>query len=195
MAQTFVKDPNTTAIYMFPTKALARDQLRGIQEFFCAAGVDDVGAEAYDGDTPQEERYRIRRQSRLLITNPDMLHASVLPHHKEFATFLANLSFVVVDEAHSYTGSFGSHTSLVLRRLRRLCARAYQNRRGPQFILCSATIENPKEHAQKMIGSSQVTLVSSDGAPRGGKTWLLWNPPVKTEQHSFAEEEVSELIG
>lgn len=133
--------------------------------------------QVYDGDTPQHERDDIRMNAQLLITNPDMLHMSILPVHSQFSRLLSNLQYVVLDEAHAYHGIFGCHTALVMRRLRRLCERLYHRR--PCFIMTSATISNPKEHAQRLVGVPSVALVDQDGSPHGPKQFVLWNPPLK----------------
>ncbi|HYZ91503.1 MAG TPA: DEAD/DEAH box helicase [Actinomycetota bacterium] len=157
------------ALYLSPTKALAQDQLRQVARF----GVDHVRAETYDGDTPMSVRASIRRNANLILTNPDMLHVGILPHHELWRPFLTKLAFVVVDESHVLRGIFGSHVALVLRRLRRLAAR-YKS--TPTFALASATIGNPAEHASLLIGDD-VTAVTDDGAPTGERHFVFWNPP------------------
>jgi DEAD/DEAH box helicase domain-containing protein len=157
------------ALYLSPTKALAQDQLRQIARF----GLDDVRAETYDGDTPMSARASIRRNANLILTNPDMLHVGILPHHELWRPFLTKLAFVVVDESHVLRGIFGSHVALVLRRLRRLAGR-YKS--SPTFALASATIGNPAEHASMLIGDD-VTAVTDDGAPTGERHFVFWNPP------------------
>src|SRR6202000_2516540 len=128
----------------------------------------------YDGDTPREERPAIRRKSNLVLTNPDMLHVAVLPNHKGWGDFLANLDWVVVDEAHTYRGVFGSHVANVLRRLRRT-ARAYGA--DPRFLLASATIAHPEELAERLVGT-EFELIDDEGAPRAGREVAMWNPPL-----------------
>ena len=140
------RDPKRRALYLYPTKALAQDQARKLGELR-PPGLREA---IYDGDTPREERPAIRRRSNLVLTNPDMLHVGVLPHHKRWGDFLANLGWVVVDEAHTYRGVFGSHVANVLRRLRRV-ARAYGAE--PRFLLASATIANPVELAERLVGT------------------------------------------
>ncbi|HET6946107.1 MAG TPA: DEAD/DEAH box helicase [Gaiellaceae bacterium] len=161
-------EPKNRAIYLYPTKALAQDQARGLGEL----AVPRVRAAIYDGDTPQERRPQIRKWANLVLTNPDMLHIGVLPRHDLWADVLHNLRYVVVDEAHVYRGVFGSHVGNVLRRLRRL-ARVYGAE--PQFLLATATIANPGELAQSLLGV-EATVVSDDGAPRAERTIALWNP-------------------
>jgi len=172
-----------TALFIMPTKALAQDQLRATQQllrglpegapdFACRLGV-------FDGDTSREERERLRDNGRVLITNPDILHVTALPKWKHFRNFFRGLQLVVVDEAHSYTGVFGCHVSLVLRRLRRLCEREFAVK--PQFVMSSATISNGEEHSACLTGISREhwAVVRKDGSPRGEKTFVLWNPPVR----------------
>jgi DEAD/DEAH box helicase domain-containing protein len=159
------------AIYLYPTKALAQDQLGKLRSGGLYARLLPA---TYDGDTPAEERRLIRRAARVILTNPDMLHVSILPRHPQWAAFLANLAYVVVDEVHTYRGVFGSHVAAVLRRLRRLC-RHYGS--DPQFITASATIANPGELVTRLTGL-ETTVVEEDGAPRGERLFALWNPPV-----------------
>lgn len=153
--QELLSNEDSCAIYMFPTKALAQDQLRALKELTCAMGVD-VSMCVYDGDTPHDQRKYLRENSRLLITNPDMLHVGMLPCHNSFARFFHNLQYVVLDEAHSYRGNFGSNTAMVLRRLRRICLFEHKNFAGPQFIVSSATIANPREHVEQLTGVRDV---------------------------------------
>ncbi|BDA42593.1 probable ATP-dependent helicase hrq1 [Coccomyxa sp. Obi] len=175
--EALVRDPQATALYMFPTKALAQDQLRALKEL-CAAAFGDKAPciDIYDGDTPQADRGEVRERAHLLITNPDMLHCSILPVHRQFSRFLANLHYVVVDEGHAYRGVFGCHAALVLRRLQRICQREY--RRDPRFMVASATIANPQEHIQQLLGVPNVHVVSEDGSPHGPKSFVMWNPPL-----------------
>jgi DEAD/DEAH box helicase domain-containing protein len=172
-----------SVLLVMPTKALAQDQARATKQLLRglpggAAGLaDSVGV--YDGDTPHEERDRLRNEGRLLITNPDMLHCTLLPHWSGFRRFWSGLGLVVLDEAHSYTGVFGGHVSFVLRRLRRLCEREFGVQ--PKFVVSSATISNADEHAAQLTGMGREswTVVHRDGSPRGEKTFVLWNPPAK----------------
>ena len=164
------RDPKSRALYLYPTKALAQDQARALAEL----GVPRVRSAIYDGDTPQERRWQIRRWANVILTNPDMLHIGVLPRHDLWADVLHNLRYVVVDEAHVYRGVFGSHVANVLRRLRRL-ARVYGAE--PQFLLASATIANPGELARALLGVD-ATVVGGDAAPRAERTVALWNPPL-----------------
>ena len=161
------------ALYLFPTKALAQDQVAELLELNRAG---DLGLKAFtfDGDTPGDARQAIRLHADIVVSNPDMLHQAILPHHTKWAQFFENLRYVVIDEIHTYRGVFGSHVTNVLRRLKRICA-FYGVR--PQFILCSATIGNPREHAQALIEDT-VHAITESGAPTGDKHVLLWNPPV-----------------
>src|SRR5713226_9237770 len=171
---TIAREPKSRALYLYPTKALAQDQARALAEL----RAPNVRAAIYDGDTPNERRWQIRKWANVILTNPDMLHVGVLPHHDRWADVLHNLSYVVVDEAHVYRGVFGSHVANVLRRLRRL-ARVYGAE--PQFLLASATIANPGDLAESLIGAP-ATVVSGDSAPRAERTICLWNPPVIDEE-------------
>jgi DEAD/DEAH box helicase domain-containing protein len=164
------RDPKRRALYLYPTKALAQDQARSLGRLR-PPGLREA---IYDGDTPREERPAIRTRNNLVLTNPDMLHVGVLPHHKRWGDFLANLGWVVVDEAHTYRGVFGSHVANVLRRLRRV-ARAYGSE--PRFLLASATIANPVELAEGLVGTP-FELIDDDGAPRAGREIAMWNPPL-----------------
>src|SRR3954463_13426902 len=163
-------EPKRRAIYLYPTKALAQDQLRSLIELKGPR----VPAAIYDGDTEVERRWQIRKWSNLILSNPDMLHVGVLPHHDRWGDVLSNLAYVVVDEAHVYRGVFGSHVGNVLRRARRL-ARVYGA--DPQFLFASATIANPGELARSLTGLD-VTVVEDDAAPRAERTIVLWNPPL-----------------
>ncbi|HVY96049.1 MAG TPA: DEAD/DEAH box helicase [Solirubrobacterales bacterium] len=164
------RQPKRRALYLYPTKALAQDQARKLA-LLRPPGLREA---IYDGDTPREERPAIRRRNNLVLTNPDMLHVGILPHHKSWGDFLANLGWVVVDEAHTYRGVFGSHVANVLRRLRRV-ARAYGAE--PRFLLASATIANPLELAERLVGTP-FELIGDDGAPRAGREVAMWNPPL-----------------
>ncbi|WP_445146970.1 DEAD/DEAH box helicase [Dyella sp. Tek66A03] len=161
------------ALFLFPTKALAQDQVAELLELN-QAGSLGVKAFTFDGDTPGDARQAIRLHGDIVVSNPDMLHQAILPHHTKWAQFFENLRFVVIDEVHTYRGVFGSHVANVLRRLQRVCAFYGVS---PQFILCSATIGNPAEHASALI-EQPVTAITESGAPVGEKHVLLWNPPV-----------------
>ena len=170
-------DPNACALYLFPTKALAEDQLAEFHGLVEAAG-SDVRAFTYDGDTPQDARRAIRRRASVVLTNPDMLHAGVLPHHTRWARFFENLRYIVIDELHTYRGVFGSHAANVLRRLKRICE-FYGSK--PLFICCSATIANPQELAEALTGQP-VSSIAENGAPSGEKYFVFYNPPVVNRQ-------------
>ena len=164
-------DDRATALYLSPTKALATDQLRAVR----ALNLVQVRAAAYDGDTAHEERDWVRRFGTLVLTNPDMLHRSVLPRHADFGRFLRGLRYVVVDECHTYRGVFGSHVAQVLRRLRRVCARYGAS---PVFLLASATVSAPEESAGRLTGLP-VTAVTDDASPHGATEFALWEPPLQ----------------
>jgi len=172
--QSLLTEPWSRALYLFPTKALAQDQLRSLQELFCADLFDTDDFATFDGDTPRAERAGIRKGARVILSNPDMLHVGILPNHQQWSRLMRNLKYVVVDEAHVYRGVFGSHLGGVLRRLRRLC-RLYGSK--PHFIFSSATIANPGEHAEKLAGLP-FAVVDNDGSPNGGKDFVFWNPPI-----------------
>ncbi len=178
------RQPKRRALYLYPTKALAQDQARKLL-LLRPPGLREA---IYDGDTPKEERPAIRRRSNLVLTNPDMLHVGVMPHHKQWGDFLANLGWVVVDEAHTYRGVFGSHVANVLRRLRRL-ARAYGSE--PRFLLASATIANPVELAERLVGT-EFELIGDDGAPRAGREIAMWNPPLIDKANGVRRSALSE---
>lgn len=180
-------DAPARALYLFPTKALAHDQLYEMGEFIAALQAR-IPAHTYDGDTPASRRPRIRRDARIIVTNPDMLHTGILPHHTRWAEFFENLRYVVIDEMHAYRGVFGSHVANVLRRLGRVCA-FYGSR--PQFLCASATIANPAEHAERLI-ETPVTLVNENGAPTGEKHFIFYNPPVVNPQLGIRRSAVLE---
>ena len=163
----------TKALYMFPTKALAQDQVAELMALNEAGGLG-VRAFTFDGDTPGDARKAVRTRGDIVVTNPDMLHQGILPHHTKWAQFFESLRYVVIDEMHSYRGVFGSHVANVLRRLQRIC-RFYGSE--PLFVLCSATIANPAELARELI-NAEVHAITDSGAPQGAKQLLLWNPPV-----------------
>ncbi len=176
-----------TAMYLFPTKALARDQLRAVREL----RLPQLTAAVYDGDTPRADRPLIRRNANLVLSNPDMLHASVLPDHARWADFFLRLSLVVVDEAHVCRGVFGSHVAHVLRRLRRLVARYGGD---PRFVLASATIGNPGELAERLVGVP-FDAVTEDESPSGEKVFALWNPPIVDEASGARRSALTDASG
>jgi DEAD/DEAH box helicase domain-containing protein len=167
--------PTSRALYLYPTKALAQDQARGLNAFGLAKHVRPA---IYDGDTPREARLAIRRSANIVLTNPDMLHVGILPNHGAWADFFTRLDAVVIDEAHVYRGVFGSHVANVLRRLRRVAA-AYGSE--PRFMLASATIANPVELAERLTGLEEIELVDDDGSPSAPRRIAMWNPPIVDE--------------
>ncbi len=171
--EAILEEPLSRALYLFPTKVLAQDQLRALSTLLPA--VHTARAAVYDGDTPAGARAEIRRRATILLSNPDMLHRSILPQHARWGSFFRHLRYVVLDEAHVYRGVFGSHVACLLRRLRRICA-LYGS--APQFLLSSATLANPCEHAERLTGLG-ATVIAEDGAPRGERHFVLWNPPLE----------------
>ena len=170
--QALVHQPDARILYLLPPKALAQDQLAELEEL--ARQLPEMRMFTYDGDTPQDARRAVRARANLVLTNPDMLHSGILPHHTKWATLFQNLRYVVIDELHAYRGVFGSHLANVLRRLRRIC-RHYGS--APQFIMASATIANPGELASRLIGEP-VEEITESGAPTGDKVFVCYNPPV-----------------
>ncbi|MED4352563.1 DEAD/DEAH box helicase [Schinkia azotoformans] len=171
--QQIIDDPSSRALYIFPTKALAQDQKSELNELIEALGIN-INSYTYDGDTPSNIRQKVRQAGHIVITNPDMLHSAILPHHTKWVALFENLKFIVIDELHIYRGVFGSHVANVIRRLKRICAFYGSN---PIFICTSATIANPKELAEKLTGE-KVTLIDKNGAPAGKKHFVFYNPPV-----------------
>ncbi len=171
--QAILDKPDTRALYLFPTKALAQDQMHEIQALITELQAD-IKTYTYDGDTPDDARQAIRKQGHVVVTNPDMLHAGILPHHTKWQKLFANLRYIVIDELHVYRGIFGSHMANVMRRLIRIC-RFYGQE--PVFICCSATVANPREHAENLLGRN-LRLISASGAPTAAKTFILFNPPI-----------------
>ncbi len=172
--ESALADRSTRALYLYPTKALAQDQLKGLLELLegDAELAEQITPGVYDGDTPTAQRRRIRTEANLVLSNPDMLHAAILPYHPKWAQFFAELKYVVIDEVHTYRGILGAHVSAVLRRLLRVCEH-YGSR--PVFLSTSATIANPGELVSKLIGR-EVQVIDNDGSPRGRKYFALWNP-------------------
>jgi DEAD/DEAH box helicase domain-containing protein len=167
-----LNDWRARALYLFPTKALAQDQLRSLRDL-TRHTLSDLKFGTYDGDTPRSARARLRKSASIILTNPDMLHLGILPNNRLWSQFLSRLHFVVIDEAHTYRGVFGSQVACILRRLRRLCER-YGSQ--PLFVCCSATIANPAEHIQNLTGLPTL-VIDNDGSPQGAKDFVLWNPP------------------
>lgn len=178
MLHELEKDPESRGMYIFPTKALAQDQRRSMKELLrYIPDLADVIVETFDGDTPMKERNLIRDEGRIIFTNPDMLHITILPQENSWRTFLRHLKYVVVDELHVYNGLFGAHVAFIMRRLRRICA-AVGNRKV-KFISCSATVANPEEHMKTIFGVEKVKLTDFDGSPSGRKEFICWNTPYK----------------
>ena len=178
---TILRDPSTRALYLFPTKALAQDQLaelHSLSDQLSRRNEIEIGVFTYDGDTPQDARRAIRGRAHIVLSNPDMIHSGILPHHPRWAKLFENLQYVIIDELHAYRGVFGSHLTNVLRRLRRICRHYGSN---PTFICSSATIANPRELAEALV-EEPFELVSESGAPRGEKWFLFVNPPVVNQQ-------------
>lgn len=171
--EALLAEPHAKALYLYPTKALAQDQLRGLNELKALDPSLPLEAGTYDGDTPGDTRRKLRDEGNVILTNPDMLHSGILPNHSRWAAFFSQLRYVVIDEVHSYRGIFGSNVGNVVRRLRRICA---HYKAQPQFIAASATIDNPQEHAETLVGAG-FAPVTNDGSPRGPKRFVLWNPP------------------
>lgn len=176
---SILKNQSARALFLYPTKALAQDQLGALDRLCSLGGLgDSITASTFDGDTPQAKRQSARRSAQIVLSNPDMLHANILPQNGRWARegFFTNLQYVVIDEVHAYRGTFGSHVANVIRRLRRVC-RHYGS--DPIFICCSATIANPRELAARLIGKrdEDILLIDQDGSPRGRKVFVLWNPP------------------
>jgi len=182
-----LKNPETRALYLFPTKALSQDQMHEALEVVRALGVD-LKVHTFDGDTPENARRAIRASGHIVVTNPDMLHQGILPHHTLWVKLFENLRYVVVDEVHQYRGVFGSHVANVLRRLKRIAA-FYGAR--PQFTCCSATIANPRELAGQLTGEPLVEI-ADNGAPRGEKHFIFYNPPVVNAELGIRRSSVKE---
>ncbi|TMJ16712.1 MAG: DEAD/DEAH box helicase, partial [Bacillati bacterium ANGP1] len=189
VVDAILKRGDARALYLFPTKALSGDQVDELHGLVEALGVD-LRTSTYDGDTPNDARRTIRAAGHIVVSNPDMLHAGILPHHTKWLRLFENLRFVVLDELHTYRGVFGSHLANVLRRLFRVC-RFYGS--APQIICCSATIAHPREHAERLIGRP-VALIDQSGAPRGARTIGLYNPPVVNPALGIRRDAVREAV-
>ena len=174
--EAVLADDTATMLHIYPTKALAQDQLRTLRNVI---PTDTAVCSTYDGDTAQHHRRKLRESSNIILTNPDMLHQGILPQHARWSRFFANLKYIVIDEVHAYRGVFGSHLANVIRRTHRICRHYGSN---PQFICSSATIANPREHAGSICGV-EMDLVHNDGSPQGAKQFIFWNPPsLETEK-------------
>ncbi|MFZ3590940.1 DEAD/DEAH box helicase [Bacillus sp. DJP31] len=191
--QSILENSNTRALYLFPTKALAQDQKSELNELIDQIGVN-INSYTYDGDTSPSIRQKVRKAGHIVITNPDMLHSAILPHHTKWVSLFENLKFIVIDELHIYRGVFGSHVANVIRRLKRICE-FYGS--SPQFICTSATIANPKELAEQLTGS-EMELVNNNGAPSGRKHFAFYNPPIVNKPLNIRKSatlEVRDLAG
>ncbi|MEF2245858.1 MULTISPECIES: DEAD/DEAH box helicase [unclassified Paenibacillus] len=185
--QAILENDEARALYIFPTKALAQDQVAELQVLADAMEAG-LKTHTYDGDTPPNVRSVIRSAGHIVVTNPDMLHSAILPHHTKWVKLFENLKFIVIDEVHAYRGVFGSHVANVIRRLKRIC-KFYGS--SPQFICASATIDNPKEHAERLIGE-EAALIDNNGAPMGEKHFVFYNPPVVNKQLGIRRSSVLE---
>jgi DEAD/DEAH box helicase domain-containing protein len=182
--EAMIEHPESRALYFFPTKALAQDQKNEMAELINEIGLP-IKSHTYDGDTAGSIRQTIRQSGQVVMTNPDMLHASILPHHTKWVSLFENLQFVIIDELHTYRGVFGSHVANVIRRLKRICCYYGSH---PQFICTSATIANPREHAEALTGR-RMFLIDRNGAPSVRKHFLIYNPPVTNKQLNVREDE------
>jgi len=185
--QSIMKHPQSRALYLFPTKALSQDQVAELHDLVTQLGVD-IKTYTFDGDTPVSARKAIRRVGHIVVTNPDMLHQGIMPHHTKWVNLFDNLKYVVIDEVHSYRGVFGSHMANLIRRLKRICAFYGSN---PQFIGCSATIANPKQLFENII-EEEVELINNNGAPRGEKHFIFYNPPIVNMELGIRKSSVKE---
>jgi DEAD/DEAH box helicase domain-containing protein len=191
--ETLLSDPASTALFIYPTKALAQDQLGALSGLIDEIDDAEIIAGTYDGDTSASRRRRLRERAGVILTNPDMLHQGILPQHARWARFFGNLRFVVIDEIHAYRGVFGSHLANVMRRLRRICR---HHGSDPVFVCSSATIANPREHAESICGC-EMESVENDGSPGGRRHFVFWNPPLRSpvegNRPSFGGERRSAL--
>jgi len=186
--QSIMKNPKNRALYLFPTKALSQDQVTELHDLITKLEVD-IKTYTFDGDTPVSARKAIRRVGHIVVTNPDMLHQGIMPHHTKWVNLFDNLQYVVIDEVHSYRGVFGSHLANIIRRLKRICAFYGSN---PQFIGCSATIANPKQHFINII-EEEVELIDKNGAPQGEKHFIFYNPPVINMELGIRKSSIKEV--
>ncbi len=185
---SILRNPDSRALYLFPTKALSADQVHELYDLIQMTG-EDIKTFTYDGDTPGSARKAVRQAGHIVVTNPDMLHSGILPHHTKWVKLFENLKYIVIDEIHTYRGVFGSNLANVLRRLIRLCD-FYGSK--PQFILCSATIANPKELAETLTGRD-ITLIDDNGAPMGKRHFVFYNPPVVNQQLGIRKSSMGEV--
>ncbi|MEX2226072.1 MAG: DEAD/DEAH box helicase [Dehalococcoidia bacterium] len=185
VVQTILEQPEARALYLFPTKALAQDQMQELHALITDLSVD-IKTFTYDGDTPGDARRKVREAGHIVVTNPDMLHTGILPHHTKWVKLFENLRYVVIDELHQYRGVFGSHVGNVLRRLHRAC-KFYGS--DPIFICCSATIANPRELAEALV-RKPMALIDDNGAPRARKVVAVYNPPIVNRELGIREGSV-----
>lgn len=185
-----IADQNARVLYLFPTKALAQDQFSALQSFHAALKTWNLAPAIYDGDTSASARPAIRKNARIVLSNPDMLHMGILPHHTNWSELFSNLAYVVIDEAHAYRGVFGSHVANVIRRLKR-AANFYGG--APKFILASATIGNPRELAEKLI-EEPATLIDNDGSARGPRHFIIYNPPLVDKSLGLRKSSLLESV-
>ncbi len=188
VVDAIMENPESRALYLFPTKALSQDQVAELYDLVQTLGVD-IKTYTFDGDTPVTARKAIRMVGHIVVTNPDMLHQGILPHHTKWVKLFENLRYVVIDEVHSYRGVFGSHLANLIRRLKRIC---HFYGASPQFIGCSATIANPKELFEKLV-EEEVVLIDNNGAPRGEKHFIFYNPPVVNRELGIRKSSVNEV--
>ena len=186
--QAIAEDDGSRALYIFPTKALAQDQKSELNEIIAEMGIE-IKSFTYDGDTSPSVRQLVRTAGHIVITNPDMLHAAILPHHTKWVSLFSNLKFVIIDELHTYRGVFGSHVANVMRRLKRIC-RFYGS--DPLFICTSATIANPKELAEQLTGNP-MRLIDDNGAPKGRKHFVFYNPPMINKSLNIRKSATAEV--
>ena len=185
---SITRNKEIRSLYLFPTKALAQDQVLELQQLAEESG-EKIICHTFDGDTPPEVRRTIRSAGHIVVTNPDMLHQGILPHHTLWIKLFENLKYIVIDEIHAYRGVFGSHLANVVRRLKRIC-QFYGSK--PQFICSSATIANPGEITEKIIGE-KVTVVDNNGAPSGEKHFIFYNPPVVNRELGLRNSVLKEI--
>ena len=185
---SILSDPQTRALYLFPTKALSQDQVSELYELIQLLGAD-IKTYTFDGDTPVSARQAIRAAGQIVVTNPDMLHSGILPHHTKWINLFESIKYIVIDEVHHYRGVFGSHLANLIRRLKRICK---FHGSAPQFICCSATIANPLELTERLL-EEDVVLVDNNGAPSGTKHFIFYNPPVINQQLGIRKSSVNEV--
>ena len=193
VVQAMLEEPSATALFLYPTKALSRDQEQSLLDLLQETATSDVGAVVFDGDTPADARQQARERARIILTNPDMLHSGILPNHAKWVRIFSNLKYVVIDELHTYRGVFGSHMAHVLTRLRRI---ANFHGSDPIFISATATIGNPREHAARLIGvpPSRLELIGESGAPSAPREVLIYNPPYANESLGIRQSALKHAV-